>query len=156
MIILSHNVLLVNIFSQKSLTMCDLCAIVYLKGGVKVNERIKALRKELGLSQDVFAEKLGLTKNYISLVENGNRNLSEQSIKVLCTMFNVNEEWLRTGNGEMMSPVSKDEEISKLLGEVIRTNESDFRRRLISALARLDDKGWNELEKLIDLISENK
>ena len=121
-----------------------------------MNERIKALRKELGLSQDVFAEKLGLTKNYISLVENGNRNLSEQSIKVLCTMFNVNEEWLRTGNGEMMSPVSKDEEISKLLGEAIRTNESDFRRRLISALARLDDKGWNELEKLIDLISENK
>ena len=55
-----------------------------------------------------------------------------------------------------MSPVSKDEEISKLLGEVIRTNESDFRRRLVSALARLDDKGWNELEKLIDLISENK
>lgn len=156
MIILSHNVLLVNIFSQKNLTLCDLCVIVYLKGGVKVNERIKALRKELGLSQDVFAEKLGLTKNYISLVENGNRNLSEQSIKVLCTMFNINEEWLRTGNGEMMSPVSKDEEISKLLGEVIRTNESDFRRRLISALARLDDKGWSELEKLIDLISENK
>lgn len=121
-----------------------------------MNERIKALRKELGLSQDVFAEKLGLTKNYISLVENGNRNLSEQSIKVLCTMFNINEEWLRTGNGEMMSPVSKDEEISKLLGEVIRTNESDFRRRLISALARLDDKGWSELEKLIDLISESK
>ena len=121
-----------------------------------MKERIKTLRKELGLSQDAFAEKLGLTKNYISLVENGNRNLSEQSIKVLCTMFNVNEEWLRTGNGEMMSPVSKDEEISKLLGEAIRTNESDFRRRLISALARLDDKGWNELEKLIDLISENK
>lgn len=74
----------------------------------------------------------------------------------ICREFNINEEWLRTGNGEMMSPVSKDEEISKLLGEVIRTNESDFRRRLISALARLDDKGWNELEKLIDLISENK
>lgn len=133
-----------------------MCDIVYLKGGVKVNDRIKALRKEMGLSQDAFAEKLGLTKNYISLIENGNRNLSEQSIKVLCTMFNVNEEWLRTGNGEMMNLVSKDEEISRLLGEVIRTSESDFRRRLISALARLDDNGWNELEKLIDSISENK
>lgn len=121
-----------------------------------MNDRIKALRKEMGLSQDAFAEKLGLTKNYISLIENGNRNLSEQSIKVLCTMFNVNEEWLRTGNGEMMNLVSKDEEISRLLGEVIRTSESDFRRRLISALARLDDNGWNELEKLIDSISENK
>ena len=66
-----------------------------------MNERIKILRKELKMSQDAFAKKLGLTKNYISLVESGNRNLSRQSIKVLCSIFNISEEWLRNGNGVM-------------------------------------------------------
>ena len=66
-----------------------------------MNERIKALRKKLKMSQDIFAEKLGLTKNYISLIENGNRSLSRQSMKVLCSMFNVNEDWLRNGIGDM-------------------------------------------------------
>ena len=121
-----------------------------------MNERIKAIRNAVGKSQTDFAKELSVSRSAICKMESGENYPSEQTIKLICSEFNVNEEWLRTGNGEMMSPVSKDEEISKLLGEVIRTNESDFRRRLISALVRLDDKGWNELEKLIDLISENK
>ena len=121
-----------------------------------MNERIKAIRNAVGKSQTDFAKELSVSRSAICKMESGEIFPSEQTINLICSEFNVNEEWLRTGNGEMMSPVSKDEEISKLLGEVIRTNESDFRRRLISALARLDDKGWNELEKLIDLISENK
>lgn len=121
-----------------------------------MNERIKALRKELKMSQDVFAEKLGLTKNYISLVENGNRNFSEQSIKVLCSILNVNEEWLRTGNGEMFQPVTKNDEISRLLGNVSKMDDSNFRRRLVNALARLDDDGWTHLEELIDMITGEK
>lgn len=118
-----------------------------------MNERIKALRKDLKLSQDVFAEKLGLTKNYISLVENGNRNLSEQSIKVLCSMFNVNEEWLRTGNGEMLVQKSKDEQIAEMLGDIQRSGEDNFKHRLVSALSKLNESDWESLEKLIDLIS---
>ena len=108
-----------------------------------MNERIKAIRNAVGKSQTDFAKELSVSRSAICKMESGENYPSEQTIKLICSEFNVNEEWLRTGNGEMMSPVSKDEEISKLLGEVIRTNESDFRRRLISALARLDDKGWN-------------
>lgn len=121
-----------------------------------MNERIKKIRNSLNISQTDFAQKLSISRSAVCKMESGENYPSEQTIKLICNEFSVNEDWLRTGDGEMMSPVSKDEEISKLLGEVIRTNESDFRRRLISALARLDDKGWNELEKLIDLISENK
>ena len=104
-----------------------------------MNERIKALRKELKMSQDVFAEKLGLTKNYISLVENGNRNLSEQSIKVLCSI-----------------PKSKEQLFSELLGEAVKADENDFKRRLFLALSKLDDSGWENLEKLIDSIAKKE
>lgn len=121
-----------------------------------MKDRLKDLRKNLGISQEKFAKELGLTKNYISLVENGNRSLSDQSIKVLCSLFNVNEEWLRTGNGEMFIPETKDEQISKMLADVLKCEDSDFKKRLIMALAKMDESGWDALEKLIDSISEDK
>ena len=121
-----------------------------------MNKRIRELRETLKKSQDEFAKELELSRNYISLVENGQRNLSSQSIKLLCSIHNVNEEWLRTGNGEMFQPITKNDEISKLFGEVLKENNDDFKRRLISALAKLDDVGWEKLENLIDNISNKK
>lgn len=127
-----------------------------MQGGENVKERIKTLRKELGLSQDAFAEKLGLTKNYISLIENGNRNLSEQSIKVLCSTLDVNEEWLRTGKGEMFIEKSKDILISDMFADILKGDDTDFKYRLVSALSKLDDDDWDSLEKFITLISSEK
>lgn len=118
-----------------------------------MNERIRELRESLKKSQDEFAKELELSRNYISLVENGQRNLSSQSIKLLCSIHNVNEEWLRTGNGEMFQPITKNDEISRLFGNVSKIDDSNFRRRLINALAMLDDDGWTHLEELIDMIA---
>lgn len=121
-----------------------------------MNERIKALRKELKMSQDVFAEKLGLTKNYISLVENGNRNLSEQSIKVLCSILNVNEEWLRTGNGKMLKSRTREQEIGAFVNEVMGLNDDSFEKKLVSALARLEPKDWECLESIAKKLLDEK
>ena len=112
-----------------------------------MNERIKALRKVLGLSQDIFAEKLGLTKNYISLIENGNRNLSEQSVKVLCREFNVNEEWLRNGTGEMFLPTDRNADIARLTKQLLDEESDSFKNRLISILSNLSVEEWQYLEK---------
>ena len=121
-----------------------------------MNKRIRELRETLKKSQDEFAKELELSRNYISLVENGQRNLSSQSIKLLCSIHNVNEEWLRTGNGEMFIPVSKSDLIADMMSDVLKCDEYAFKRRLISALARLDDDGWSNLERLIDMISGEK
>lgn len=120
-----------------------------------MKNRIKELRESLGKSQGELAKDLCLSRNYISLVENGNRNLSEQSQKVLCSLYNVNEEWLKSGTGEMFCQIDKNDEISKLFGEVIKEDDGDFKRRLVNALAKLDDDGWKTLETLIDSISKN-
>ena len=66
-----------------------------------MNERIKLLRTILGLSGEKFGERIGLSKFAISNIETGKNNLTEQTIISLCREYNVNEEWLRTGNGEM-------------------------------------------------------
>ena len=121
-----------------------------------MKDRIKALRERLGKSQDEFGKDIGLTRNYISLIENGQRNLSDQSINVLCSLYNVNEEWLRTGNGEMFVPETKDEQISKMLADVLKCEDSDFKKRLIVALSKMDDAGWDSLEKFIDSINQKE
>ncbi len=70
-------------------------------------DRIKAIRKHFKLTMEKFGNKLGVTKVAISNIEKGNRNLTEQMSKAICREFNVNEDWLKTGNGEMFAPTDK-------------------------------------------------
>lgn len=69
-----------------------------------LKERIKKIRKELDLTQQKFSDKIGVKRNTIAMYEMGKTVPSEQTIKSICREFNVNEEWLRTGNGEMFMP----------------------------------------------------
>lgn len=85
------------------------------KRGDKMNERVKLLRKTLKLSGEKFGEKLGVQRNAISQIETGKNNLSEQMLLAICREYNVNEEWLRTGSGEMFIETKESflENISK-------------------------------------------
>lgn len=69
-----------------------------------INERIKFLRKEKGLTQKALASTLGITQSGVSFLEQEGSSVSDQTIKLICTVFGVREEWLRTGEGEMYSP----------------------------------------------------
>ena len=72
-----------------------------------MNERIKELRKKLGLTLEKFGERLGVKKAAVSKWENGD-NITDQMFKSICREFNVNEEWLRNGTGEMFKPSPSD------------------------------------------------
>nr|DAF18618.1 MAG TPA: helix-turn-helix domain protein [Caudoviricetes sp.] len=119
-----------------------------------MNERIKSLRKYLNMTQDDFSKQIGFSRKYISQVEIGTKTPSERTISDICREFDVNEEWLRNGTGEMFVQKSKDEQISEMLGEIQKSGEDTFKHRLVSALANLDEDGWNALEKLIDSIAK--
>ena len=82
-----------------------------------MNERVKEIRKFLNLTMEKFGERLGVKKNSISQIESGNRNLTDQMFLAICREFNVNEEWLRTGKGEMFVEDS-DSIIDKILSEM--------------------------------------
>ena len=113
-----------------------------------MNKRIAQIRKESALSQQAFADRIGITKNFVSLLETGNRVPSDRTISDICREVSINESWLRTGEGEMMRPVSRDEEISSFMGDVMRGESEDFRRRLVAVLAKLDTSEWELLEKM--------
>lgn len=119
-----------------------------------MNKRITAIRKNANLNQQAFADKIGLTKNFVSLLETGNRAPSDRTVSDICREFGINEKWLRTGEGEMIKPVNRDAEIASFMGDVMRGEDADFRRRLISVLARLDVSEWELLEKMALKLAE--
>jgi transcriptional regulator with XRE-family HTH domain len=127
-----------------------------MKGGQIVNERIKELRSRLGLTQEEFSSKISLSRNFIAQIETGTKKPSERTIFDICEKFNVNEDWLRTGNGEMFVELSKDEQISEMLGEIQRLGDENFKYRLVSALCKLSESDWTALENLVDMISDKK
>lgn len=116
-------------------------------------DRIISLRESLGVNQEEFAKRIGVSRNFISLVETGKRNLSDRTISDICREFNVNETWLRTGEGEMFTQMSRTDEISAFVGSILK-GEPDFRQKFISVLARMTPDEWQLLEKKVLELSE--
>ena len=124
-----------------------------------MKDRIKELRKNKKLTQAEFGKRIGVKGNTITTYENGSRVPSEAVIKSICRVFNVNEEWLRTGQGDPYIQLSRDEELSQFFGEVMKGEDPDFRRRLLSVMSRLTTDEWALLEqmawKLVDELRQD-
>lgn len=120
------------------------------------NERVKKLRKSLGLTQEKFGERIGVKKNTISQIESGVNGVTDQLRLAVCREFRVSEEWLRTGEGEMFVEPDEDEEITRFMGDIL-SGQPDFRRRLVSVLARMTPDEWALLEeKIRELTAEEE
>lgn len=118
-----------------------------------MKDRIKQIRKSKNLTQTGFGDRIGVKGNTVTNYETGLRTPTDAVVKAICREFGVNEGWLRDGTGEMFIPKSKDEEISELLADIQKSGDGSFKHRLVSALAKLDEDGWDKLEELIDMIS---
>ena len=121
-----------------------------------MNERLKKLRKELDMTKQEFADKLGTARNNIAGYETGKRNPSNAVISLICREFNVNEKWLRTGEGDMFIELSRSDEIAQFVGQLMTEEDDSFKKRLVSGLAALDDNGWKVLESFLDSIQIKK
>lgn len=122
---------------------------------MEMKDRIKKIRKELDLTQQEFAEKIGTTANVLTNYETGRRNPSASVINNICKTFNVNEEWLRTDEGEMFVQRTRNQTITDFLGDLI-IDDNTFKKRLIEALAELDERDWESLEKLATKLADKK
>ena len=112
-----------------------------------MNKRIKMLRKSLGLTQQNFANRIGMKQNSIALIESG-RNTSDQTILSICREFNVNEEWLRTGKGEMFNQSN-----NTLLQEIIAEyNLDDFQTKMLEIFLKLDEPRRKAITDYIRLL----
>lgn len=115
-----------------------------------MNVRIKKVRKALDLTQQEFGKRIDMKQNSIALIESGKRNISDYAIRMICREFNVNETWLRTGEGEMFVQLSMDEEIASFIGDALSTESDTFKKRFISMLSRLSESDWEVLERMVE------
>ena len=120
-------------------------------------ERIREVRKALGLTLEKFGEKIGMKKNSVSQLENGKNSVTEQVVKAICREYNVDYMWLTTGDGEMFIDTDDDfiERIDRIMAGEDEARKSLFKFMLelsdedIAALARL-------MKKAIEFTQNNK
>lgn len=119
-----------------------------------MGERVKELRKVLGLSQEAFANKIGLKGSSLSLIESNQRNVTNQNIISICREFGVNEDWLRTGSGSMFEEMSRAELAANIVGKALNTND-EFILNTFIALGQLSPAEWELIKKFVDKIKSD-
>ncbi len=118
----------------------------------KSGERVKAIRKDQHLSQTEFGRRIGLSISEIKNIEYGLTTIKELTIPILCREFNVNENWLRTGEGEMYVPQTKRQQLASFLGEVMY--DDTLKSRIISAISDLPEEYWEMIADIATRIAE--
>ena len=119
-----------------------------------MNERLKELRKSLGLSQEAFGKRIGVTKTAISRAEAGLNSISDMSIKSICREYAISEEWLRNGTGNMYPDLSRAELAANIVGNALNTDD-DFILNTFIALGQLTPAEWEVIKKFVDKIKTN-
>ena len=122
-----------------------------------MKERLKALRKELHLTQQEFADRVGISRGNIGAYEVGKNAPSDAVISLICREFHVNEEWLRTGNGEMFVKETPDEEFMRMAKAVASGDTEADRviRKTLMYFYEMDDLGRKTLMNFAKYLSGN-
>lgn len=124
------------------------CILVFKKGGViHMSERLKKLRKALDLTQQEFADRIGSKRNTVAKYETEANTPSAAVVSLICREFNVNEDWLRNGVGDMFLPTDRNADIAKLTKQLLNEESDSFKNRFVSMLANLTIEEWEFLER---------
>ena len=114
------------------------------------NERLVYLRKHLGMSQSEFAKTILLSQSQLCMIEKGDRELTERTIKVICMKFNVNYDWIQTGEGDMLTDVGD----AQAIVDAIMMGENEFAKKVFVTLAQMSKEEWKVVERLLKALAE--
>ena len=113
-----------------------------------MNNRIKAIREDASLTQQAFANRLNVAKSAVVKWEGGARTVKGATLKAICAEFGINEEWLRTGDGEMHAGKSIYDEIGEFFGKLSDEPPNAFKVQLMRVLAGIPPEHWDVLEDI--------
>ena len=116
-----------------------------------MHERIKQLRKQLKINQSEFGSRIGLSRDTIANIEGNRIEIKDIYVLSICKEFNVNEDWLRTGEGEMFNQSDEDEELAAIVGRVL-AGEDEFRKALYRQIGACDQKYIDMLKEFVENI----
>ena len=112
-----------------------------------IAERIKEVRKNAGLTQQKFADRIGAKQNTVAQYEIGRNAPIDPVIKAICKEFGCNEIWLRTGKGDPFQEESRQEQIMKFAAQTVHGSD-EFKKSFVSMLAKLDAEDWEALARI--------
>lgn len=124
-----------------------------------IHERIKLVRKSLSkkTSQEAFGDILGVSRDAIANIELGRVPPTNPFIQLLCLKFDINENWLRTGEGEMFEELDRDEAIVTWAAKVSRDDfDNEFIKKFATMMATLTEKEWDLVEAKMRWLVESK
>ena len=119
-----------------------------------MHERIKFVRQSKKMTQLQFAAELGLSRNYIAMIEIGQREPSDRTISDICRIFNIQEDWLRYGLEPMNLELSREEEIAELVGRTL-SGGSEFQKAVVRMICSRTDEQLKALEDALQTIYDN-
>ena len=123
-------------------------------------DRISKVIRDKEKTKTAFSDRINVSQAFVSQMCSGLKVPSDRTIADICREFNVNENWLRTGRGDPYIQLSRDDELSQFFGEVMKEEDPDFRRRLLSVMSRLTTDEWALLEqmawKLVDELQQEQ
>lgn len=123
-----------------------------------MNDRIKQIRRTLDLTQQAFAAKIGTTANVLTNWETGRRNPSAAAINNICKTFNVSEEWLRSGAGEMFLKFPEEDETATYISLLLEDSQNPFADIVINIMktyAELSPKSQEALQEFCQKLKKN-
>ena len=112
-----------------------------------MNERLKQLREELKLTQQEFADKLGVKRGTIANYEVGRNEPIDAVISLICYKFRVNEDWLRTGKGKMFLQTDRQQEVLIYMGKLMTGRCTDIENAIMKVMAKTTYEEWELIEK---------
>lgn len=121
-----------------------------------ISTRISQLISVLGIKKKEFAKRLDLSQPFVSELCSGVKKPSKHTIADICKEFNVEERWLRTGEGEMFVQSSRAQLIGDFLGDVLADAPDSIRSQIVTGLAQLDAKDWQNIAAIIRKFRESK
>lgn len=122
------------------------------KGGKELNKRLAELRKNLGMNQKDFASSLSLGQSTLAMIETGKRELNERNIKLICSLYKVNYDWLVKGIGRMFQDDDSD---AQAIVDSVMTGDNDFAKKILVKFAKLSDEHWKQLEEILNELENN-
>lgn len=118
-----------------------------------MKERINYLIEKLDITKSKFAERLNISQAFVSQISSGVREPSDRTITDICREFGVNEVWLRTGKGDPFRQESRSEQIMRFATQTAKGSD-EFKKALVSMLAKLEPEDWEALGKIADKLLE--
>lgn len=118
-----------------------------------IGQRVDALIRALNVRKSAFATRINITPAMVTMMTQGKAMPSDRTIIDICREFRVNEQWLRTGEGDIFRPMSREQEIAAFAGDLLRSTEPDIRHRFVLAISKLSVEQLQQVAQAIQTIA---